>query len=200
MKVEEAIKQRRSIRKFKDKRISFETLKNLVESARIAPSAANRQPLEYLIIDDPTLERQVFEHTHWAGYLDWEPLESERPRAYIFILVREENQTENYKYDVGAAAENICLSAVEKGLGTCLLKSIDRTCLRSLLNIPESVKLDLAIAIGVPDQAATIEEAEKGEIEYWMDESGQIHVPKRKLEDILYLNRFKSYDDLDKET
>lgn len=190
MDVSESIRKRRSIRKFKDERIPYEDLEELVEAARLAPSSANKQPLEYLIVDDPELEEEIFEYTNWAGYLEWEPSKEERPRAYILVLVDEENRTENYKVDAGLAVENICLEAVGKGLGTCILGAIDRDAIKSALNIPENKRVEFAIGIGVPDHTAMFEEAERDEIEYWMDEDGDFHVPKRRLEDILYWNEF----------
>ncbi|NIQ07753.1 MAG: nitroreductase [Candidatus Korarchaeota archaeon] len=189
MKVRDAIKKRRSIRKFKDKCVTYEKLKELILAARMAPSAANRQPLEYLIVDAPHLERKIFPHTHWAGYLDWEPSKEERPRAYILILIEKKKRSNWYKYDVGAAAENICLSAVANGLGTCLVGAIDRKRIRSILNVPETKRIDLAIAIGYPAHESTVDEAE-GDIKYWMDEQGKFHVPKRTLEQLLHRNRF----------
>lgn len=190
MRVSEAIWKRRSIRKFKDEPVSYEDLEDLVNAARLAPSGANRQPLEYLIVDDPELVKEAFEYTHWAGYLDWEPSRDERPRAFIFILIDQEKRSGTSKYDVGLAAENICLMAMEKDLGTCLLASIDRDAIRSLLKVPTEKQIDLAVAVGIPDQEAIIEEVEENRIEYWMDEHGTFHVPKRRLENILYRNKW----------
>lgn len=190
MKLREAIRKRRSIREFKDKQVSYKILKELVKTAQIAPSAANIQPLEYVIVDSTELEKKLFNYTHWAGYLDWNPSKEARPRAYILVLVDKEKMTESYKYDVGAAAENICLTAVENGLGTCILGAIDKESIRELLHIPEKKKLDLAIGIGYPDQKSTIEEAENGNIHYRRDANGNFYVPKRKLEDILHRNIF----------
>lgn len=189
MDISEAVKKRRSIRKFKDERIPYRDLENLVEAARIAPSAANKQPIEYLIVENPELEKKIFDYTEWAGYLDWEPTEEERPRAYILILLDEENKWEWYKWDAGLATENICLKAVEKGLGTCILGAIDRNAIKSILNIPEEKNLEAAIGVGIPNHEAYLEESEQNEVEYWMDENGDFHVPKRRLEDILHRNK-----------
>lgn len=190
MEVSEAIKKRRSIRKFKEKRITYETLKKLIDAGRIAPSAANLQPLEYLIVDDPELEKRVFENTEWANYIDWEPSFEERPRAYIFILIDEKNITDWYKYDVGLASENICLKALDEGLGACILAAINRDAITELLNVPENKRVDIAIALGVPDQEAKIDDSREGDVEYWIDDEENFHVPKRDLEDILHRNKF----------
>lgn len=189
MDVFEAIRKRRSIRKFKDERIPYGDLEDLVDAARIAPSASNKQPIEYLIVDDPELERKVFDCTEWAGYLDWEPTREERPRAYILVLIDEENKSKSYKWDAGLATENICLGAAEKGLGTCILGAIDRNAIKSILNIPDEKFLEVAIGVGVPDHESYVEELKQNELRIWIDEDGDFHVPKRRLEDILYRNK-----------
>lgn len=191
MEVSDAIENRRSIRKFKDERIPYEVLEELVEAGRVAPSAANLQPLEYLIVDDSDLEKEIFENTEWAGYVDWEPSVEERPRAYILILVDEENMNDWYKYDAGLAVENICLSAVDRGLATCILGAIDREAISEILDIPGTKRVDVAVAVGVPDQEAEIDQSGDDEVEYWIDEDENFHVPKKDLEKILYRNKFE---------
>lgn len=73
-------------------------------------------------------------------------------------------------------------------MGTCILGSINKKNLREILEVPESKLIDIAIGVGYPDQEAVMEEADNS-IEYWMDEDGTIHVPKRKLEDIIHHNK-----------
>ncbi|MFW5932641.1 MAG: nitroreductase family protein [Candidatus Hadarchaeota archaeon] len=191
MHVSKAIRKRRSIRKFKDKRVDYDDLEALVEAARLAPSAANLQPLEYLIVDDPEIEKDIFEYTEWAGYVDWEPSFEKRPRAYILILVDEENMNKWYKYDAGLAAENICLSAVDRGLATCILGAIDRDSISEMLNAPEEKRIDLAVAVGFPDQKSDIDESADDPVRYGIDDEMNFRVPKRSLEDVLHRNRFE---------
>ena len=86
--IKELILRNRSVRRFKDNEIiSMETLKDLVDLARLSPSAANKQPLKYIISNDPERNQKIFKHLAWAGYLtDWKgPVEGERPAAYIII-------------------------------------------------------------------------------------------------------------------
>lgn len=189
MDVSEAIRKRRSIRKFKDQRIPYEQLKKLVDAARLAPMGANKQPLEYLIVDDPGLERQIFQHTKWAGYLDWTPSMEERPRAYIMLLADEYNPGEWIQWDAGLAAENTCLQAVAMALGTCILGAIDRDAIKPILDIPAGKQILAAIGVGVAAHESHIEESKGGMIEYWMDADGDFHVPKKKLDDIIHHNK-----------
>ena len=79
----------RSYRRFyEDKHISIEVLRELVNLARLTPSAGNMQPLKYILSANPDTNAKIFPATAWAGYLkDWPgPAEGERPSAYIIIL------------------------------------------------------------------------------------------------------------------
>lgn len=187
MEIEEAIRSRRSIRKFKDEKVARTDLKELVDFGRLAPSGMNKQPIEFLVVDQPDLVREVFEYTNWAGAVEWSPDTEERPRAYIFLVINREVKPATGNHDAGLAAANICLGAVSKGLGTCLLGALEEEPLVELLGLPENRDLDLAIALGYPDQESVLEE-EVNEIDYWLDEEGSFHVPKRPKDELLHLN------------
>ena len=120
----------------------MDVLKKFVNAARVAPSAANFQPLEYYIISEKKLCKKIFETLGWAGYIKpkWTPDESERPTAYIVILVRED-LNKYYKWDVGLSAENLMLVAEEENIGSCILLNIDRKKLRKILDIPDSLHI-----------------------------------------------------------
>ncbi len=82
MGVYETIVRRRTIRRFENKPVSYQALERCVNAARLAPSAANLQPCEYLIIDEENLLDKVFATLKWAGYItDGRPVELEVPRA-----------------------------------------------------------------------------------------------------------------------
>ena len=89
----EAILSRRTIRRFKQKSIDLDLLKKFVNAARLAPSAANFQPLEYFVVTDKDLLDKVFETLGWAAYIKpkWTPRQEERPTAYIIILYTDTN-------------------------------------------------------------------------------------------------------------
>lgn len=187
MDLAKAILSRRSVRKFRNRRVNREELEELADFGRLAPSGMNKQPIEFLVVDKPELEQEVFDHTNWAGAVDWEPDFEERPRAYIFLLINGEIEPVTGNHDAGLAAGNICLGATGKGLGTCLLGALDKKPLEGILGSPDSRKLDLAVAIGYPDQEIEIEEG-RDEIDYWLDEVGTLHVPKRPVEKIVHSN------------
>ncbi len=188
MGVYKTIVRRRTIRRFQDKEIPYQVLERCVNAARLAPSGSNQQPCEYLAIDEKSLLSKVFSTLSWAGYItDGRPVESEVPRAYIVILVNSNIRSEGYQHDVGFAAENITLTALEEGVGSCCLGSIDRKALRKNLNIPPRYLIDLVVALGYPEESP-LEEPWRDSVKYWKDEKRVLHVPKRNLKEILHRN------------
>jgi nitroreductase len=186
--IEELIRGNRSFRRFyQDEAISLDTLRELVNLARLSASAANLQPLKYILAQEAAKNAAIFSCLAWAGYLkDWPgPEEGERPAAYIIILGDKEI-SQNFGCDHGIAAQSILLGAREKGLGGCMLGSIQRDRLRTLVKIPENFEILLVLALGKPKEKVVLEEAAAGEsIKYWRDAQGVHHVPKRRLADII---------------
>lgn len=186
MSTYELILKRRTTRKFLQDRISREELEKLVNAARFAPSANNLQPLKYILVDENEIVQSVFNNVRWAGYIAplGNPAENERPVAFIAILVDTEIRKTGYELDIGAAAQNIFLAALEDGIATCWMGAIDRDEIRKILRIPEKYILDTVIALGYPAECPVAEE-EDGSVKYYKNENGVLHVPKRKLEDII---------------
>jgi nitroreductase len=180
------ILKNRSYRRFRqDPSIPVDTLRELADLARCAASAANIQPLKYVLIADAATNAVVFDHVAWAGYLtDWPgPAEGERPTAYIVILLDTE-LCDSVDCDHGIAAQSILLGAVERGLGGCMIGSIRRRELMAALNIPARYRILLVLALGVPAETVVLEDA-TGDIKYWRDDAGIHHVPKRKLDELI---------------
>ena len=178
----------RSYRRFyEDVAVDMATLRELVDLARLTASAANRQPLKYVLACDPETNARIFPTLAWAGYLkEWGgPKEGERPRAYIIIMLDTEI-AEAAGCDHGIAAQTIMLGATEKGLGGCIIASIKKVALHEALGIDECYSIMLVLALGKPKETVVIETVEPGgDIKYWRDAEGVHHVPKRKLEDII---------------
>ncbi len=177
----------RSYRRFyQAEEVSLETLTELVELARLSPSAANLQPLKFILSNEPKKNNLIFSRLSWAGYLkEWVgPQEGERPSAYI-IIVGDISITKTFGCDHGIAAQSILLGAVGKGLGGCIIASIDRDCLRNDLNIPAQFEILLVLALGKPKEKVVIDEVKDGDIKYWRDKNDVHHVPKRSLEDLI---------------
>ncbi|MDI6848722.1 MAG: nitroreductase family protein [Candidatus Saccharicenans sp.] len=187
----ELIRKRRTIRQFRPEEIPVNILLNLADLGRMAPSAANLQPLEFIIVQDPGVRKQVFPWLRWAAYINpaGNPKPGQEPVAYIVIIVNTAIRQKGYEYDVGAAAENIILGALTQGIGSCWLISVDRDRLKNILEIPDDYKIDSVLALGYPAESPVVENFQ-GSVKYWKDENETLHVPKRKLEEVVHLNRF----------
>lgn len=186
--IEDLVRKTRSCRRFhEDFVISGETLRKLVNLARLSASAANRQPLKYLLSADRERNDIIFPKLAWAGYLkDWDgPEKGERPSAYIIVLGDKEISG-SFGCDHGIATQNILMGATSLGLGGCIVGAIERRGLRRDLSIPERYEILHVIALGKPRETIVLEAVgPDGDIRYWRDESGVHHVPKRSLEEII---------------
>ncbi len=185
----EKITSRRTIRKYLQKDVPKEVLTRCADAARLSPSGANRQPLKYVIVKDEDVLKEVFGTLSWAGYLpDYQPSEEEMPRAYIVILLDTEIR-KNAGHDAGIAAMSISMVAYDEGLGSCILGAVNRAKLRQILNIPNQFDIVLVVALGYPAEDPVVDKIKNGNIKYWLDENGVLHVPKRELKDTVRWNR-----------
>ncbi|MCM8763670.1 MAG: nitroreductase family protein [Candidatus Omnitrophica bacterium] len=168
-------------------------MRKLVNAGRLAPSAANLQPLEFLVVDKKKISQGIFPFLNWAGYISpyGTPPQHKRPVSYILILVNKRKENPQYSpYDVGAAVENIILTAWELGIGVCWIKSMQKEKISSLFNLPNYLNLDSVLALGYRDEMPRLEVL-KDSVKYWKDKFGRLHVPKRKLSEVLHINRME---------
>jgi len=184
-------RSRRTIRRFQKKHIPYDVLENCVEAAKLAPSGANMQSCEYLVVDDENLLPQVFSTLKWAGYIapKGNPPAGEEPTAYIVVLMNRQKRPQGGDHDAGIVAGYISLVAFERGVSSCLIASVDRDRLRQILKLPDHCEINLVVALGYPNESPKVEDFHDS-IKYWKDEQGVLHVPKRKLADILRRNRY----------
>lgn len=192
MKLKEIIERNRSYRRFDNsRRISQTEINSLISNATKVASAANLQNIKYIYSTCKKTNDEIFRCLSWAGYLeDWQgPSPQERPSGYIIMLIR--STIEKYAhFDAGIAAQTITLSATELGLASCLIASINKPLLSNILAVDEEeFSILLCIALGKAQEKVLIEKVVDNKIQYWRDESGVHHVPKRDLEDVL-LNKF----------
>ncbi len=186
--IRDLILKSRSYRRFYESQpVTLDTLRQLVDLARLSPSARNAQPLKYILSNEPEKNAKIFPNVTWAAYLkEWGgPKIGERPAAYIIVL-GDKAISQTYGVDPGIAAQSIMLGANEIGLGGCIMTSVKKPELASALNIPEQYEIILAIALGKPRETIVVEKVgPDGDIQYWRDEQGVHHVPKRDLDDLI---------------
>jgi len=178
----------RSYRRFDEQFvIDRATLVELIGLARLAASGRNGQPLKYFLSYERDLNGQIFSALAWAAYLkDWPgPEKGERPSAYIIVLL-DHQIANNYFCDDGIAMQNILLGAVEKGLGGCIIRSIQKPRLSAILQLPDHLEIIDVIALGKPVETVILTEvAPDDDIRYYNDANGIHYVPKRSLDELI---------------
>ena len=188
MELMDLMRTNRTYRRFKQTAVSDEIIGEIMEAARNASSAANRQPLGYVVVKSPEKVAEVFALTKWAGYL---PPEQGQPKAgeepVLFIGVVENTDiNKNCDTDAGLAIANMRLAAWAHGVGSCIIGACNRQKLSELFGLKEDQKLHTVVAFGYPSHISRIENVEKdGDIRYHLDEDGNYVVPKRNLEDVV---------------
>ncbi len=187
------IELRRSVRKFKPEPVDSAVLAKLVDAARLCPSAANKQPLVYIAVNEPGLARKLFKTEKFAAYLAGagQPRPGEEPTAHILVAQDKNFATSEAVRDVGAAVQIILLGACAYGLGATWLRSFDRPKAAQILGLPQEYEPDSLIALGVPAEAPKVVPMQDGDVKYWRDQTGQHFVPKRAFDEICFLNGFK---------
>ena len=153
------VKKRQSVRKYLNKMVEKEKIERCLEAARLAPSASNFQPWEFIIVDDPKLKEAVANET-FDRIISFNRFSLQAPVLILLIsersgLVRKIAEAIKDKpfnlIDIGIAAEHFCLQAAEEGLGTCILGWFKEKEVKKLLNIPLAKRVELIITLGYPE-------------------------------------------------
>ena len=188
MDLKDLVRNNRSYRRFDEQYvIDRDTLVELIGLARFAASGRNAQPLKYFLSCDTVRNDQIFDTLAWAGYFkDWPgPEKGERPSAYIVVLL-DTTISDNYFCDDGIAMQNILLGATDKGLGGCIIRSIHKPRLSSILQLPHNLDIIDVVALGKPIEKVVITPiGSDGDIKYYRDGNGIHYVPKRSVDDLI---------------
>ncbi|MBQ9088363.1 MAG: nitroreductase family protein [Lentisphaeria bacterium] len=180
------LKQRRTVRLFRQEAVADETLAALVDAARVASCASNKQRLRYIVVRTPELVLEVLKHTRWAGLV--QPRRTPQPgvtspAAFIVITTTESELSELLCADAGAAVQSMEFAACDAGLGCCWLGAIDREAIEALLGCEKIVYL---AAVGYPAETpCSVDVAASDSVAYYIDENDTLTVPKIRLEDVM---------------
>lgn len=143
MEFDDVLKKRRSIRKYKDAPVSREAVLEVLEAARIAPSAGHRQPWHFVVVEDGETIKKLAGGRKWAA---------DAP-VMVVSLADEVASPSWCLNDVGIAFEHLVLAATNLGLGTCWMGLSRRDAeVRELLGVPERVKVIALTPLGYPDE------------------------------------------------
>ena len=155
MDIVEAIKGRRSIRAFKNKKVAQETVEKLLDAARWAPSAGNIQPWEFIIVQKPEIKRALVEAALDQTFIEEAPV-------VIVVCANESRSSQGYGIrgktlyciqDTAAAIQNLHLVAYSLGLGTCWVGAFREAETREILKIPSGIRPVAIIPVGYPAEA-----------------------------------------------
>lgn len=154
MELLEAIANRRSIRNYKNQAVPKGTAEKLLEAARLAPSAGNVQPWEFIIATKPETKKALMRGAYGQKFL-------EQASLVIVVCVDEKKAEKSYGVrgrtlycyqDTGAAIQNILLTAYSLGLGTCWIGAFNEEEIRKVINCPQEMRPVALIPVGYPDE------------------------------------------------
>lgn len=182
--IQTVIKNRRSIRQYKQAAVPASVLLELVENGRLYASAGNKQPIAFAVVTQSENVSAVFDSLNWAMYLDDFSVTPEyRPTAYILLLSAKEEATA-CRFDAGAAATTIMLDATARGLATCCLMAARPDSMAQKLALPDGLTPLYAIAIGEGAHSSCITPYVDTP-KYSRDGEGTFFVPKKALQEVI---------------
>lgn len=151
----EAINHRRSIRRYKKQSLPEGAMQKLLDAARLAPSAGNVQPWQFVVTEHPHTKKELMKAAYGQKFL-------EEAAAVIVICVDEMRAEESYGQrgktlycfqDTAAAIQNILLTAVSMGLGTCWIGAFSEDAVKKVINAPNGIRVVALISVGSPDES-----------------------------------------------
>ena len=150
MEVSEAIRKRQSIRAYEDKPVPEDKLNRILEAARLAPSASNRQSWKFVVVKDAQQRRELGLAANGQSFIGEAPViiaaVATEPKGIMICEVP------RYAVDLAIAVEHIALAAVEEGLGTCWIGAFSQKKVKEILGVPEQYQVVTVLPLGFPRQ------------------------------------------------
>jgi nitroreductase len=151
MDVFEAIRRRRSIRAYKNTEIEEGKLQKVLEAARLAPSAGNRQEWKFVAVRDPERRAKLAEMTYGQRWV------AEAPAIIVACATEGKSVMmcgqATHTVDVSIACTMMVLEAWEQGLGTCWLGAFNEGEVKKFLDVPDHMRVVAMIPMGYPNEA-----------------------------------------------
>lgn len=144
MEVYDTIMDRRSIRAYKKELIPKDKIEKLLETARLAPSAANRQNWKFIVVENEQIKNQLVSACSNQSFVG--------TASHVIAGIGDSTQ-KWHQVDLAIALEHIVLEAVELGLGTCWIGAFNEEDVKKILKIPQDRKVVALLTVGVPDES-----------------------------------------------
>ncbi len=152
------LKERRSIREFKDKKVSKEDVRKILEAGRWAPSSFNSQPWNFIVIRD--WKKEVGESGSWSSPVS---------RSDFSIAIVSDEENELNAVNAGIAGQNIVLEAWSLGVGSCWIRGFDENKVKKILSVPSDKHVVALIAFGYPDENPSSSRKRLEKLVHWSD-------------------------------
>jgi nitroreductase len=146
MDVFEAIFNRRSVRKYKDTPVEDEKIEKCLEAARWAPSASNKQPWHFIVVQNEATRKALSDLHPYGRFMKESPV-------VIVVLCDPARHPNYYMMDPCIATQNLLLAAHAQGLGTCWMGTVGvnfEDDMKQLLGIPEQLYILCCVSLGYP--------------------------------------------------
>lgn len=178
----------RSYRRFQQRPVADEILREMTETARKRSSGMNAQVLRYLVVRTPEIVAKLQPLVHWAAKLPKEqgtPKAGQTPVAFILVLGPEKPGPFT-GVDLGIALDTMAITAWQHGVGSCIMASIDRKKIAEIVSVPEGMSLQAVLALGYPAHRCVVTEpdAQHG-LDYYLDDQENFYVPKRPSAEVI---------------
>ncbi len=148
MNIMEAIRTRKSVRAYLDRPVEDEKLCLVLEAARLAPSASNRQEWRFVIVREPETREKIAVVAGMQSFVAQAPVVIAACADTDEYVMRCGQMS--YPIDVTIALDHLMLAAVEQGLGTCWIGKFDEKKVKEILGIPEKIRVVALLPLGYP--------------------------------------------------
>jgi nitroreductase len=150
MSVLKVIKERRSVRCYKQDPVPDDALRRVLEAVRLSPSGKNLQPWKFILVRDPSLKQKIAKASNGQHFMAEAPLIVVACGFPDNCYSRMGNYMKSWPVDVAIAMEHLILQAQEEGLGTCWIGAFEERDVKFLLDIPDNVKVIALTPLGFP--------------------------------------------------
>ena len=148
MDIYQAIKTRKSVRSYLDRPVEEDTLMRVLDAARLAPSAGNRQEWRIIVVTEAELRSELASKATRHSFIGEAPV--------ILVCCAEDTDhvmpcgLKSFTIDLAIAIDHMTLVAVEEGFGTCWIGGFDQSAVKKTLGIPDTVQVVELLPLGYP--------------------------------------------------
>jgi len=154
MELESVIKKRQSIRAYKNRPVPEEKLQKVLEAARLAPSASNRQPWKFVVVKEDKRRQEIAQAANYQTFV------GEAPVVIAAIATNTEHVMScgvpSHPVDLAIAVDHMTLAAANEGLGTCWIGAFSQEKVKKILKIPERYRVVALLPLGYPKEGKRV--------------------------------------------